>query len=461
MRRVLARKNYVLLHDDGTVHYPFTRYLTDSYTNPHTRELVAQGLEVFYRFCVAYKIDLLIRASEGKALSYRETQDLINLCFRPIDEIKSMTSKKLILLSSPKAKRAPNELPNSVEPNTARKRLHQIAGYLKFYNEVFLGPSVRSHVLREQLKHEYQKVEMQLKKAVGGTKQNHHLSIQSLPTEKYLKIVEEIFVRPETLFHTQGGNTSRTVMRDRAMALLACEGLRPGTLGNIALSDFRPNSGHLVIKDNRNRRRERINTGTPKLKMGDSTKVNHASETMITLWPFTVRAIQDYISTEREDVLAKRLANKSSGFLFLNNAGTPVKHRSTITTMFNNLGKRLKLLRMLDVDDDPYFYEQPKYDFYSYVLRHSAASFFLSQKCLEISQAQDGRRPHQYADVPDRVKDLMKLRFGWTVNSKMPELYAARALSDEAQVVLAEFHQNLMRQVDKLKQNNAGGRYDT
>ncbi len=449
MRRVLARKSYVLLHEDGTIHYPFTRYLTDSYMNPHTRELVAQGLEVFYQFCVANKIELLTRAIEGRALTYRETQDLINLCFRPLYEIKSMTNKKLILLSSPKAKVAPNKLPNSVEPNTARKRLHQIAGYLKFYNEVFLAPIVRSHTIREQLNYEYRKAGIQLKKAVSGTKQSHHLSIQSLPTEKYLKIVKEVFVRPERLFHTQEGNTSRTIMRDRALTLLACEGLRPGTLGNITLSDFRPNSGHLVIKDNRNRRRERVSTGTPKLKMGDSTKVNHASETMITLWPFTVRAIQDYINTERKDVLAKRLANKSSGFLFLNTAGTPVKHRSTITTMFNNLGKQLKLLGMLDVDDDPYFYDQPKYDFYSYVLRHSAASFFLSQKCLEISQAQDSKRPHKYADIPDRVKDLMKLRFGWTINSKMPEIYAARALSDEAQVVLAEFHQELMQQVER------------
>lgn len=460
MRRVLARKNYVLLHDNGTVHYPFTKYLTDSYTNPHTRELAAQGLEVFYRFCVANRIDLLIRASEGIALTYRETQDLINLCFRPLYEIKSMTNKKLTLLSSPKAKVAPNKLPNSVEPNTARKRLHQIARYLRFYNEVFLDPLIRSYTTRKQLNYEYRKTEIQLKKAVSGTKQNHHLSIQSLPTERYLKIIEEVFVRPERLFHTQGGKISRTIMRDRALTLLACEGLRPGTLGNIRLSDFRPNSSHLVIKDNRNKRRERVNTGTPKLKMGDSTKVNHASETMITLWPFTVRAINDYINTERKDTLAKHLTNYSSGFLFLNNAGTPVKHRSTITAIFNNLGKQLKLMGVLNVDDDPYFYDQPKYDFYSYVLRHSAASFFLAQKCVEISQAQGGKKPHKYADVPDRVKDLMKLRFGWTINSKMPELYAARALSDEAQVVLSEFHQDLMLQVE-LRNKTPWGKHGT
>lgn len=452
MRRGFARKNYIVLHDDGRIHYPFSKYITESYTNPHTRELVAQSLECFYRFCIAYQVELLNRASEGRALTHGERRDLVDLCYRPLDEIKALSGKKMASMLSPKARKTTRELSHSVEPNTARKRLHQIAEYLTYYFDVFLEPNVRSHALRDQLRHEYLKVTSRLKKAVGGTKQSHHLAIQSLPTDKYLKIIEEVFLRPDKLFKTAGGKTSRTVMRDRAMTLLACEGLRPGTIGNVAISDFRPQPGHLVIKDNRHRRTERVSTGTPKLKMGDSTKINHASETMISLWPFTVQALQEYIDTERKNVLLRGLKNRSSGFLFLTREGEPVKHRSSFTVMFHRLGKRMRDLGLLDVDDDPYFYEQPKYDFYSYVLRHSAASFFLSQKCLEISRAQGTQRPTEYADVPDRVKDLMKLRFGWTVTSKMPEIYAARALSDQAQVTLSEFHQSLMQQVEKLRQ---------
>ena len=42
MRLALARRNYLLLHDDGTIHYPFSKFLTHEFDNPHTRELVRQ-----------------------------------------------------------------------------------------------------------------------------------------------------------------------------------------------------------------------------------------------------------------------------------------------------------------------------------------------------------------------------------------------------------------------------------
>lgn len=452
MRPAFARRNYLLLRDDGSLHFAYTKFLTDRFTNPHTRELVAQSLRVFYRFCAAHQIELAFRATEGRCLTYSEAKNLGELCYRPLKEIEALGDRKVVFLTSPKAGKAPEKLPDAVEPNTARKRLDHIALYLKFYREVFLEPNIQSVTTRNQLKHEYDKICDQLRKTIRGTKQNHHLAIQSLPTDKYLSIIEAVFVKPDELFRTGTGKTSRTILRDRAMTLLSCEGLRPGTLGNITLSDFRTNSGHLVIKDNRAKRTERISTNTPTLKMGDSTQVNNASETMISLWPFTIRAIQDYIDSERATVLMKRLANRSNGFLFLNDEGEPIKHRSSITAMFNNLGKRLAALGLLDIGNDPYFVDQDRYNFYGYVLRHSAASFFLSQKYMEIAMESGAERPRRYMDVPDRVKDLMKLRFGWTLNSKMPELYAARALSDNANVILMEFNQSLLDAVQARKQ---------
>lgn len=442
----------MLLHDDGSIHYPFSKFLTDQFTNPHTRELVAQSLRVFYRFCTAHQIELAFRSNESRCLTYDEAKNLAELCYRPLAEVEAMGDKKVVFLTSSKAGKGPREMPNAVEPNTASKRINHIAQYLDFYREVFLEPNLRSISAREQLKHEYDKIGRQLRRTIRGTKQNHHVAIKSLPADKYMEIVRAVFVRPEDLFQTKGGKASRTLLRDRAMVLLSCEGLRPGTLGNIALGDFRPNSELLVIKDNRAKRTERITTNTPKLKMGDSNLINNASETMITLWPFTVRAIQDYIDAERSAVLMKRLTNRSNGFLFLTDEGEPIKHRSSISEMFNRLGKRLAALGLLNVGDDPYFENQEKYDFYGYVLRHSAASFFLAQKCTEFATDAGIGQPSQYKDVPDRVKDLMKLRFGWTVNSKMPELYAARALSDNANIVLMEFNQSLLDAAQAQKQ---------
>lgn len=451
MRLVFAKKNCVLLLDDGAIHYPYSKFLTDKFVNPHTRELVAQALRVLFRFCTAHQIELAFRGVDGRCLTYDEAKKLTELCYRPLPEVEGMGDKKVVSLTSAKAGKAPNELPGAVEPNTANKRLNYIAAYFDFYREVILEPNIRSVATREQLKHEYDKIGNQLRGAIRGTKQSHHLAIKSLPTDKYLSIIEAVFLRPHELFQTANGKASRTLLRDRAMFLLACEGLRPGALGNVAIADFRLNAKMLAIKDNRARRSERITANTPKLKLGDSSQVNSASETMISLWPFTVRAIDEYIEGERNAVLAKRLTNRSKGFLFLSERGAPIHHRGTITEMFNKVGKRLAALGLLDIGDDPYFQNQEKYDFYGYVLRHSAASFFLREKCNEYAKEAGIPRSREFRDVPDRIKDLMKLRFGWTTGSNMPELYAARALSENASVDLMEFSQHLLDEAAALK----------
>ena len=148
---------------------------------------------------------------------------------------------------------------------------------------------------------------------------------------------------------------------------------------------------------------------------------------MITLWPFTVTAIKDYLDKERDSVLAKHLKNRSLTFLFLNEKGEPIKHRSTLTAMFNRVGKRLAQLGMLDVGNDPYFKDEKQYDFYAYVLRHSAASLF-----IELNGTDDG------------ALDKMKNRFGWTLHSTQPQRYAARALSEQANMELIAFYSQLI-----------------
>lgn len=188
MKQVFAKRNYVLLHEDGSIHYPFSKFLTDKYTNPHTRELVAQSLRVFYRFCTAHQIELVFRALEGRCLTYDEAKKLAELCYRPLPELEAMGNKKVVLLTSAKAGKAPSELPGAVEPNTARKRLNHIASYLDSYREVILEPNIRSVTTRVQLKDEYDKIGAQLRWTIRGTKQSHHLAIKSLPTDKYLSM---------------------------------------------------------------------------------------------------------------------------------------------------------------------------------------------------------------------------------------------------------------------------------
>jgi len=436
MRQVAAKRSYLLLHDDGTIHFPFSKFLTDKFSNPNTRELVGQSLRIFYRFCIAHEIELAVRATEGWCLTYNESKNLLGLCYRPLGEVESLTIKKVVQITSAKAGKAPQDRPNAVQQNTVKKRLIHIAQYLQFYLEVFLKPNIRSKTLCETLRHEYEETTHELKNKIRGTKQGHHHNIISLPSDRFLEIIRAIFVRSENLFLNKTGGVSRNLLRDRAMALLACEGLRPGTLGNIARSDYHDKSSHLVIKDNREKRTDTAST-TPVLKLGDSILVNSASEGMIELWPFTVKAIDDYIRTERTSILSKHLKNRSKGFLFLNEKGEPIKHRASITDMFHRLGKRLSELGLLDVGNDPFFRNQKEYDFYAYVLRHSSASYFLERNGTE-----------------DRKLDAMKHRYGWTKNSVQPQLYAARAYSDQANILLMEFNEQLMTKVRQKKEQD-------
>jgi hypothetical protein len=430
MRQVNAKRNYLLLHYDGTIHYAFSKYLTKKFNNPCTRETVVQALRILYVFFIAHGIELVVRAAEGLCLTFDECMDLAGLCYRPLEEIETLSSRQVVLITSAKANKAPESLPSAVEPNTALKRLNNIANYLLFYFQVILEPSIRSETLRQNLRSNYNLTAKQLQTVINGTKQGHHHEIQSLPKAKFLQIIKAIFLRPEELFLTESGKPSRTLLRDRAMALLACEGPRPGTLGNIARLDFRPESLTLAVMDNRDKRCEPTTSSTPVLKLGASTQINSASETMNILWPFTVDAINEYINTERHAVLSKHLKNQSKGFLFLNEKGQPIKHRSSITAIFSRLGKRLAALKLLDVGNDPYFKGKKQYDFYAYVCRHSSATLF-----AEVN------------GTDDKSQDKMKARYGWTLNSKQPQRYAARAMSDQASISLMEFNDLLMSEV--------------
>lgn len=426
MRQVIARRNYVLLHDNGAIHYPFTKFLTEKFDSPHTREAAAQALRVLYRFTNAHKIELANRALEGRALTFDEIKKLAALAYRSLKEVELLSSRKIVLITSAKAEVEPSKLPKAVEPNTAKKRLTAIADYLSFYSEVFLYPHIRQASLRMELLQEYERAKEQLLSEIRGTKQNHHLTYVSLPAEKFLALIRKVVLQPEQVFQTAAGEPSKTLWRDRAMLLIACEGLRPGALGNIARADVLE-TGHLRVVDNRSRRPGRPTTNTPVLKLGDTVRVNSASETLLELYPFTYDAIQDYIEHERKAILAKHLKNRSAGFLFITNTGEPITDRSTITKMFTDAGNRLRAMGMLDISDDPYFPGLKQYGFYGYVLRHSAADLYLRIK-----------------GINEDTIHSMKFRFGWTTESKQWERYANRVAAEHSSVNLNKFYEELL-----------------
>lgn len=433
MRHVDARRSYVLLHDNGVIHYPFTKFLTEKFDSPHSREAAAKAMRMLYRFTNAHNIELAYRALEGRGLTFDEIRKLAALAYRPAKEIELLSDQKVRLITSAKAEIEPSKLPKAVQPNTAKKRLVTIAEYLSFYFEVFLNPHIRQSSLRAELLQEYKRAKEQLLAEIRGTKQNHHLTYRSLPAEKFLALIRKVVLNPEEVFQTASGKPSETLWRDRAMVLLACEGLRSGAIGNIARADVLQ-TGHLMVVDNRRRRPGRPTTNIPVLKLGDTVRVNSASETLLELYPFTYDAIKDYIKHERQKILGKYLRNRSAGFLFITSTGEPIKDRSTIKKMFTEAGNRLRDLGMLNVSDDPYFPKKKVYDFYGYVLRHSSADFYLRVK-----------------GISDETIKSMKSRFGWTTHSNQWERYANRIMAEHSSVNLNDFYEQLL---DELALNN-------
>lgn len=429
---VISQSRTLLIDGDGVINAPFSLFLNEKFNNPHSRETVAVGLRMLHRFLAAHHIDLAARALDGECLRMVECKWLAELAYRPIEEIEQMSDGMLKRLTTVSRGTPAMDLGNAVEPNTAAKRLNTVAAFLKWYRESLLEEAIRSSTTREMLRDRYDAIREELNGLIGNTTQGGPHEIRSLPIERYLLIIRELVINPERWFRTEHGNLSATVMRDRAIFLLAAEGLRPGAIGNLTVDDFRyragDSKGYVVIKDNVARRDNPVTTSTPKAKGVRSTQQSYNSNITIRLWPFTCHAIKDYVDGTRSMVLSRRLANRSKSFLFLGEHGGPIGDRTTIALVFSHLRKRLASEGLLNtVDGDPYAHGL-RYEFSAYTLRHSAATLFYARNAKKAN-----------------VKDLMRQRFGWTEKSTMPDRYANRAMSEAASVDMTEFHESLLQ----------------
>lgn len=435
-----ARDLTLLIESDGSINGPFSLYLNERFDNPHTREAAAAGLRVFHRFLVAHGIDLPCRALEGESLRSVERKWLTELAYRPLEEVEEMSDAMIKRLTTVRKAAVARDRIGAVSPNTAAIKLASVAAFLRWFFTDVLAEAIRSASDRRALSDSYTATCADLEARIRGTKQGHHHEIRSLPVERYLRLVRELVLHPEKLFVTQGGKQSATLMRDRAMVLLAAEGLRPGSLGNLAIDNFKYEAGsaggYVEIKDNVPRRQAPVRTNTPKAKGARSTFVPYASNVTVKLWPFTCLAIKQYIDGERVEVLGRHLKNRSKSFLFVADHGGPITDRTTIAVVFCRLESRLRELGLLTrAAGDPYA-RGAHYDFSAYTLRHSAATFFYKS---------NAHRP--------AVMDLMRQRFGWSASSKMPDRYANRAMSEEASVDMSDFHDQLLNALAAKRQD--------
>lgn len=440
--KLQAHGSKVYLATDAEVlHVPGTLYLNESYTNPHTKQAVARALRVWVRLADAFDIDLAARALEGRWLTEAEQKALKYLVFRPIEEIEAMSDHAVKTIASAVKNEEPQKRKGAVQHNTAVKHVVGVADFLAWFHEKVVEPRMPvQSALSEGLRRNVEACVKELKKAVGGTKGAHPHRIRSLPKARYLQIYSTVFLHAADVFKARGGTVDGNLLRDRAMLLLAAEGLRPGAIGNIALADFKwagaKHPGYVTLKDNTARRSKRMSTGTPVQKGAASTQ-NYNSLITVSIWPTTAQAIRDYIDSERTAVTDRTLRNRSEGFLFLAEHGGAIGSRGTIAHVFKRAGRGLDSLALLDKDPHDPYHEGDKYDFSAYWLRHSAASLFYAENVKKMK-----------AEV---VMDQMKQRFGWSQESDMPSLYAQRAMIDVSSQTADDYMDSLLDEARAAK----------
>lgn len=442
MKLVNAGAITLLLNADGAIHGPYSIYLNEKFDNPHTRDSASNALRLFDALARAHSIDLSRRALNSQCLKPSEITRLVQLAYRPLDEVELMSDKMIRRIAEPNSSRQAMDIEGAVEPNTASKKLCGIADFLNWYFEKILSPRVRSPSALDALSQSYNQNVRELKGRIGGAKTSHHNQIRSLPQDRFLQVIREIFIN-EDLFKSDVGTLSSTANRDRAIALLACEGLRPGAIGNLVVDNFRwrpgDTKGYVRIRDNTARRKMPITVSTPVQKGARSTTQPYNSEITIKLWPWTCLAVDEYINGERAEVTGRQLKNKTKGFLFVAEHGGPIGDRTTLSAVFKRLERGLLARDLLDtVRSDPYA-EGKHYELTAYTLRHSAVSLFYARK----------RHEHD-------VLDQMRERFGWSKKSETPTLYARRAISDAANLDMEQFYDSLLAELKEVRRARGG-----
>jgi integrase len=233
------------------------------------------------------------------------------------------------------------------------------------------------------------------------------------------------------------------LLRDRAMFMLSCEGLRPGEICNVRVNDLiKGADGLLLLQVVVNKKhRKQVKSSTPVPKGASSNRAPYATVRMIHLWPFTRDALKDYINGPRADATAQAGEDLSSGFVFIKSTGEPIGSRQAVSLRFSQMCDALHKAGYMKIEAGLGRGDRTKGELSSYTMRHSAASYLYESKMADLKNKES-------------VFDLMKARFGWTDKSSMPEHYAKRGIVDIATVQVNEIYSEMRAEVERMTHPN-------
>lgn len=436
MRLVRSLSKVLMIEEDGRINAPFSFFL-NTHKNPNTQESLAGSLKLFHRFLLHFKISLADRALEGRCLEEREILGLINLSFRPLTDL--LDPRRIAKLVDVRNAEPDEDRDKAVEGGTADQRLKDISSFLKEY-QTLVSHYIRSADARERLSAAYLACCDRLRRAVGGAASNSAYDIRSMSSTEFVGCMKVVYSTPRVLL----GQTKSDIhlLRDRAMFMLSCEGLRPGEICNVRVNDLIKAAGGLlslqVAVNKKHRKQVKSSTPVPK---GASSNLPYATVRMIHLWPFTRDALKDYIDGPRADATAQAGEDLSSGFIFIKSTGEPIGSRQAVSLRFSQMCNALHKAGHMKIEAGPGRGDRTKGEFSSYTMRHSAASYLYQSKMAELKNK-------------DAVFDLMKARFGWTDKSAMPEHYAKRGIVDIAMVQVNEIYSEMRADVDRMAHSN-------
>lgn len=436
MKMLRAASKVVMVHEDGRIHAPFSFFL-NTHKNPNTQDSISVSLKLFHLFLIHFKISLPERAVAGRCLEEREMVGLIGLSFRPLAEMAD--HRRIAKLLDVKNAQADDDREGAVEGGTASQRLKDIAAFLTNY-ETLVAHHIRSADTRERLAASYLDCCERLRRAVGGAASSSAYDIRAMASADFVSCMKIVYSRPRVLLGD--AKSDMHLLRDRAMFMLSCEGLRPGEICNLRVNDLvKGPDGLLTLQVAVNKKHRKVVTSSTPLPKGASSNTPYATVRMIHLWPFTRDALNDYINGPRSEAIAQAGEDRTSGFVFIKSTGDPVASRQAVSLRFSLMCDSLHQAGHMKIEAAPRRGDAKKEELSSYTMRHSAASYFYLSKMQELENKES-------------VFDLMKARFGWTDRSHMPEHYAKRGIVDIASVQVNDIYTEMRAEVDRMVQPN-------
>ena len=431
MQMVRAASKVMMISEDGRINAPFSFFL-NTYKNPNTQDSHSGSLKLFHFFLIYFKISLAERALQGRCLEEREIVGLITLSFRPLADLADR--KRITKFLDVRNAQADEDRDGAVGGGTASKCLNNIAAFLKNY-QALVSNCIRSADTRERLAARYLACRERLEGAVGGAASGSAYDIRAMATTNFVDCMTVVYVNPKILL--AGTKSEMHMLRDRAMFMLSCEGLRPGEICNLRVNDLiNGPDGLLTLQVAVNKKHRKVVKSSTPLPKGASSSIPYATLRKIHLWPFTRDVLNDYINGPRSDAIAGAGEDRTSGFVFIKSTGDPVTSRQAVSLRFLQMCDSLHRAGHMKIEEAPSRGDAKKSELSSYTMRHSAASYFFLSKMQKLEKK-------------ETVFDLMRARFGWSPKSNMPGRYAKRGIVGLATVEVNQIYTEMRAEVDR------------